>query len=260
MTTTGKRRRKTGTTRVTTTRTVKPFRTPRFIGPRQRSSVIPGLLRQTGSEKKVIFTGTADAINGAMVLNTTGLISCINLIQVGSSMFNRIGRKIEMRSIRLTCHIGIFTQTVATHSPDYARVVVIYDRQTNGALPTLNDMFQDTEQSNANTSDALSALNMNNRERFVTIIDKRFILPQMTNTAGVATNVYPTDTTQCPLAIDEFRKLRGLTTHYKADSNPAGIGDVATGGLYFVTFTRQNASGAENHTGNWNCRLKYTDL
>lgn len=234
----------------------KPFRAPRRREPR---SVIPGLLFQTASEKKVLFTGTADAVNGTLAFNTTGNIIAINLVQVGSSMFNRIGRKIEMRSVRVTGTMNTFTVTRATLTPDFGRIMIVYDRQTNGAYPAMADILQDTEQSGTNTTNSLSGLNMNNRERFVTVMDKRFTLPQATATAGVLTNVYPNDEA-CPVKIDEFRKLRGMTTHFKADSNAAVIGDIATGGLYIVSLAYRQASGTELFDLDYNVRLKYVDV
>lgn len=247
---TGKRRRET-----TKTRGRKGIKAPRRT--RTQRSVIPGLLKTTGNEKKVLFTGTASLMS-SLNFNTTGNILALNLIQVGSSMFNRIGRKVEMLSIRFTGYIYPINQTL-TSQADFGRLVVVYDRQTNGTYPTISDVLQDTSQAGTNTSTSMSGLNMDNRERFVTIIDKRFFLPQVTNTAGVATNMQPSDTNYFMPLMDEYRRLNKLTTHYKADSNPAVIGDISTGGMYVVTFG-DNTAAADNYRLDWNCRLKYVDL
>jgi len=233
----------------------KPFRTPYIAQPQAGP---PGILRQTNTEKKVIFFGSADAVNTNLAFNSTGTITCINLIQVGSSMFNRIGRKIEMKSVRLCGQINQLAVTRTQLSIDYARVMIIYDRQTNGAFPALADILQDTEQSGVNTTNAFSSLNMNNRERFVTIMDKRFTLPQATNTLGAITLAFPNDV-DYPMKIDEFRKLRGLTTHYRADSNPAVIGDISTGSLLVLSVSLV-AAGQDIWEFSWNARLKYVDV
>jgi len=249
---TGKRAKK----RQPPPKATRPFRPPGRR--RSQSSVIPGLLRQTATEKKVLFTGTDDATNGAQNCSTTGNVTCLNLIQVGSSMYNRIGRKVEMRSVRLTAQISTLNVTRATTTPDYYRVMLIYDRQTNGANPAMADFLQDTEQTGTNTTTSYSGLNMNNRERFVTIMDKKITLPQATCTAGVLTNVYPNDC-YLPIKIDEFRKLRGLTTHYRADSNPAVIGDISTGSLLVLSVSLV-AAGQDIWEFTWNARLKYVDV
>lgn len=247
----GKRTRK---TKKVTKKVTKPFRPPR----RGSQGVIPGLLHQTNNEKKVVFFGAADVVNGYLFVNSTGSVVCINLIQVGSSMFNRIGRKIEMHSIRLMTNLINIAATRNTILCDYLRIIVVYDRQTNGALPTIGDIIQDTEQNATNTTTPFSGLNMNNRERFVTLIDHRITIPQANSTAGVLTNVFPNDV-GLQVKTDEFRRLRGLTTHYKADSSPAVIGDISTGALFIVTLAAQPA-GTELFALDWNVRLKYVDL
>lgn len=232
----------------------KPFRPPR----RASAPVIPGLLMQTGTEKKVLCTNNTFAAS-TLALNTTGTILPLNLIQVGSSMFNRIGRRIEMRSVRFTARLDVLAVTRDADT-DYARIAIVYDRQTNAAIPAITAVFQDTTQDGTNSTNAMSGVNMNNRERFVVIMDKRFGLPNTTNTAGVLTNTYPNGDSQ-HIVIDEFRKMRGLTTHYGADSNPAVIGDITTGALYIITLTSVHAAGAEQFALNpWNVRLKYIDV
>jgi len=192
-----------------------------------------------------------------LALNSTGTILALNLIQVGSSMFNRIGRKVEMRSVRLILKLNTMAVTRATVNPDLGRVMIIYDRQTNGANPALADFLQDTDQAGTNTTENFSGINMNNRERFVTIMDKKLMLPQGTATAGVMTNVFPSGD-DVPIICDEFRRLKGLTTHFGADSNPAVIGDIRTGGLFLVSLAGF-AAGAELYNMNFNVRLKYVD-
>lgn len=234
----------------------KPFRPPR----KASQSVIPGLLKQTGTEKKVLFVGTSDPTNALLALNATGTITCLNLIAVGSSMFNRVGRRIEMTSVRFCGFLQTISGiTRATISPDLGRIMIIYDRQTNGAFPSITDILQDTDQAGTNTTESQTGINMNNRERFVTIMDIKLTVPQATATAGVLTNVFPNGGDQA-WHFDEFRKLRGLTTHYKADSATAVIGDISTGALYLLSFSTNFAAGNELFAINFNVRLKYVDV
>lgn len=245
-----KRQRKSTTTK----KMSKPFRPP---GP--ANTQIPRLMQPSGTEKKVVFFGSADAINTNGAMNSTGTIAGLNLIQVGSSMFNRVGRKIQLRSVRLRCHIiPIQGATRSNAIPDLGRVCVVYDKQTNGAFPVINDVYQDTEQSGANTITALTGLNMNNRDRFISIIDKSLMLPSGDLNNGFLSLAYP-DNGENNSTLDEYRKLN-LPTYYKADSNPAVIGDIATGGLYFICFALAYAPGSELYTLLWNCRIKYVDM
>lgn len=233
-------------------KTTKPFRPPR-----PANTQVPRLMAPSAVEKKVLFTGTADSINGLYALNSTGSIYAINLAQVGSSMFNRVGRRIQMRSVRMRIQIKPLIGVTRTASVDTAKISIVYDKQTNGAYPTLADVYQDTEQSGANTASSLSGLNMNNRDRFITVMEKCIPLGAgVLATSGLISGIFPQDLTT--IYIDEYRKLN-LTTHFRSDSNPAVIGDVGNGGLYFITFANLVA-GSELYAVEWNCRLKYVDL
>lgn len=230
----------------------------------QQAPRIPGILRmRNAEEKKVLHTSASTSGSSSLALNSTGTILALNMIQAGSSMFNRIGRRLEMKSIRLNCQISVLGVTRAS-AQDYGRIMIVYDRQPNGAYPAITDVIQDTDQTGANVTNAYSGLNMNNRDRFVTIMDKRMVLPAVTNTAGAITNAFPNGTEDGPAGyqagISEFRNLSNLITHYKADSNPAVIGDISTGGLFIISLANIAAASENYNILTWNSRLKYTDM
>lgn len=239
------------------TRVMRSFAPPR----------LPASQRSGIGEVKALDVSNLTAAPGGVQLNfnTTGSIIPLNLIQAGSSFFNRVGRKVELRSIEFQM-IQQPLNVSRANGTDTLRVAIVYDRQTNGALPALADIFQDTEQNGTNTTASQSGLNLNNRDRFSIVMDKRFMLPAATATAGVLTNVWPNSMGGDKGADDgvglihEYRKLGGLLTHYKADSSPAVIGDVATGALYLVVFADSTA-GTEIFQGQeWHARLRYTDV
>jgi len=58
--------------------------------------------------------------------------------------------------------------------------------------------------------------------------------------------------------IDRFIKLKGLETHYKASSQPAVIGDQASGALYLITYGNASA-GTNGYILNFSTRLRYHD-
>lgn len=250
MNTGGGTKRKPKTT--TNKKTTKPFRPPR-----PADTQIPRLMKPSAVEKKVLFTGTADSINGLFALNSTGSIYAVNLVQVGSSMFNRVGRRIQMKSVRLRIQISYIAGVTRTVPVDTGKLALVYDKQTNGAYPTLQDVYLDTEQTGANTATSISGLNMNNRDRFITIMEKCIPLAGGSLSAtGTFSLPFPQDFTG--VYMDEYRKLN-LTTHYRTDSNPAVIGDISNGALYFITYANI-AAGSEAFQVTWNCRLKYIDL
>lgn len=141
---------------------------------------------------------------------------------------------------------------------DYVRILVIYDRQTNGALPAIADILQTTSQTGANTNSVFSDINLNNRDRFMILRDMRVVLPSLTVTAGVVTNPGFVDPVTGTFFVKEYIKLKGLITQYRADSSAAVIGDIASGGLFLVTFG-QTAAGMEGFNSFLETRLRYGD-
>jgi len=84
----------------------------------------------------------------------------LNGVTQGSGATARLGRKILMKSfqIRYTCSV------VDGDDASQHRIVVVYDKQTNGAAPIATDVFT--------VNDFNSPLNLNNSDRFVVICDE----------------------------------------------------------------------------------------
>jgi len=216
----------------------------------RKRGIRPGLSANRLPEVKAV-----DIPGGAGdLMSTTEIITVLNLVQVGSSFYNRVGRRIEMKSLTLR---GVFTPLTQTGS-GFGRVLVIYDAQTNGAFPALADILQTTSQTGANTNSVFSGLNLNYRARFRILRDLYIALPAQTVAGGQITNPGYTDDTSDFPRLNMFIPLKGLETQYRADSNPAVIGDVATGGLFLVTFGNITAANS-GWTLLWQARLRYND-
>lgn len=192
---------------------------------------------------------TGDAIG------QTAIITPLNLIQVGSGFYQRVGRKIEMKSLTIK-GISATLRTVVNES--IGRILVIYDRQTNGALPAIADILQGTDQTGANVTSAYSGINLNYRDRFLILKDEKFYLPSLTDTAGVITNLGLHDNTQQFPMFKCHLKLKNLETMFRADTSPAVIGDIATGGLYLVVMGSLT-SASTGWSFFWESRLRYGD-
>jgi len=185
-------------------------------------------------------------------LNTTMTnVIPVNLCRSGPGVDARIGRRISMTSLHVK---GVITQTTTvTTINDYARFAVIYDRQTNGVVPTADDIFQDLNVTTSTTPG--SGIKIGNAQRFVVLADIRMSLPAVAAT-GIDGSTDPAMTT---FNINRFIKLPSLATVYKGDSTPSVIADISTGGLYVVGMG-SIASGSEGwkFVGTW--RLRYTDV
>lgn len=201
-------------------------------------------------------TKVVDTVNGSgnitLNLNTTPNLDAMNLIQSGSAFYQRVGRRVEMQSLHL---YGFLNQTGTAAQEGFARILVIYDRQTNGALPSYATLMANYDQSGTATSSVYSGLNPDERERFVILADFKITTPYVTAATFVPGS---TDGPSGTYKIDRFIKLRGLQTHYKADSVPAVIGDVATGSLLLVG-VGDKASGSEGWNAVLSWRIRYSD-
>lgn len=219
-----------------------------------------GVPKRIGNSKAMDITAVAINAN-----STTAVFSCLNFPQVGAAFYNRVGNDIFMKSVRLR---GFFKPSGAATGntvPSFCRIMIVYDRQTNGAFPALADVIADYNTAGATTTNALSGINMNNRGRFLVLMDNQVILPAV-GAAGAtpASNVLSftgandkgdTDT-QGVLCVNRYQKLRGLPTLFKASTG--AIGDISTGGLYLITVGDDAAAGC-GYTFTYSSRLKYAD-
>lgn len=202
-------------------------------------------------ELKSVDGVSGTSTNIVVPLNTTNsnVFLCNGLV-VGPNYYQRVGRRIEMASLHLK---GVITQTGhATNVMDYARLAVVYDRQTNGASSVSNIIFQDIDSSASSLlSKPASGVNPNERERYLVLADIKLALPPTT-----AAQFSGTDGTSTTFNINRFIKLNGLRTHYQDDTDL--VGSISTGALYVVGMGNIN-SGSEGwqFVGTW--RLRYAD-
>ena len=164
-----------------------PFRAPRSTARTlQRQATIrsqiaelrgrqPRILAAVG-EKKTIDLATAN-----YACDTTGSVTALNLVATGTDYTDRIGRKILMKSVNL---IGTIVPQDTTVSANLSRVMLVYDKQPTGALPVITDIL--------NTSNSLSQINLNNRDRFVILANHLFAGASYNNTATQAVAGSPT--------------------------------------------------------------------
>jgi len=195
-----------------------------------------------------------------LIVNT-GTFTLLNAIPPGAAAWQRQGRVVQMKSLYIRGYFN-YTGTAITSPGQFARLVVLYDKQTNGTFPTLDDVLRD--QLNSPTSKIVSSvtsgINLNNRSRFEIIVDRTWYLPSNTKSgsqpnaySGMITNPSP------DMKFEIFRKLRMRETEYKGLTPVCEVGDVATGSLIMLWV----GGGNDANTNSWNvilsARTKYVD-
>lgn len=150
----------------------------------------------TGSEPAAAFTGITE----------------INNMAQGATVANRIGNKVVVRSIQ--GRIALRSGGVAT-ATSTSRMLIVYDRQPNGAFPALADILLNQP---AGVGNPLSSINIANKSRFLFIRD--MLIDQ---NPGV--NVAPSFSFYCK---GRWEVDFGSSTN--------AIADMKTGAIYFIFF------------------------
>jgi len=186
-------------------------------------------------------TGT----NPLLTANATGGMTVLNAIPQGTQIDQRVGNKIQISSIRIKASI-IIAGTGQTF--DGIRIMVVYDRNPNGAYPTISSILSDSgivegAMSTANTNFA-SSQNIAYKDRFLILRDQLLTIdPDSSNV----------------IRYDTFIK-RKLETNFKSSSNPGVIGDISTGALYLIAFNEYTSSSVSYTTlQHVSCRIRYND-
>jgi len=194
----------------------------------------------------------------------------LNRIQQGTSFFNRIGRKITVRSVNISGNLELYhegDEEKATEPyPDAitVRMVLVYDRQPNGSLPAFNDIFASFGNTGAKaTTSYTSPLDPTKSGRFRILRDKYFNLkPSFYKPEYVAgkSAVYASR------QLKEYIKLPNLETVYQSTSDPPTIGDIASGALYLIFRASLHGDppplpeGFYTSMSNANIRVRYDDI
>lgn len=196
-------------------------------------------------------------------------ISLLNGLQYGAAPYNRIGNRIRMRSIRVVGTIApSYTNLTAGTENIKGRILLIYDRQTNGANPAWADIVMAYSQSGGTSSSSWDGIRMDNRDRFLVLRDAFINLPPLGVNGAALSGANAllgngtiwgglSDQQSGNYLINWYVPLRGLEAHYK---NSTGlIGDLSTGGLFLITMGIDDPSVTPAWELEFNSRLRFDD-
>jgi len=192
-----------------------------------------------------------------------------NILEIGlpiqnPTFYGRIANRTRGVSLELR---GLIQTTAAngTEVPNQiGRILVVYDRQPNGAIPASSDILQDFAYDGSTSSTNLSKLNMVNRDRFLILRDRPMWFKAIgadgiaDATADPFSVVNDPNTSSVPgFVYNEHIELKGLQTQYRASST-GGIGDISTGAFYLLCMDT-TVSGNSAFKLEVRCRYKYYD-
>lgn len=182
-------------------------------------------------DKKSEFKVADTLFNAEM--STTGVVTLVNGLTKGTDESNRIGRKVQIRSIQVDGNAAIKSAGLT----QIDRVMLVKDRQPNGALPTVGDIVTG--------GGALSVRNLDNRKRFKILWDHQFELAKYGTGQGETNRV------------KKYFKKKFETVFNSGDTGT--IGDINTNALYFVV-VGTGAPGTTAASSYYNVRVRFTDM
>jgi len=228
---------------------------------RSRGGLQPGSRVSLMAAKR--FSRSALELKGVdTLLNTVGTIEndytsstdmvALNLIAPGSGSFNRIGRKVCCKSVRIRGAFFIAANDVATvQTSDTVRMSLVWDKQPSGsAMPAWNNIFMYTPQTGTEANALFAGAKFDNMERFVILRDQSFAVHLQHTSSTVDNNV------QGYVPFDIYVDLKSMETTFGAQTATSVITDINTGSL-LLCFRSEN--GVAQLSGNSVARLRFLD-
>lgn len=240
----------------TTTTTSMPFTRrytkKRFRGPRKffRRGAVAKMARRAFSQPfrtggrfssgREIKNKDFQNVAGTAVTDTTGRVDLINGIGNGDLGTERNGRKVVMTSIHLNAFIDPVDGVTVAH---LARVLIVYDRQTNATALTIAQVLI--------VADSLSFNNLDNKDRFVILMDKKFCIGAYDTTATTAVAQSPTN------ALINFHKKIWLPVSFNATATADTVATITTGSVYVITIGTAGVGAGGKVI--WRSRIRFND-
>lgn len=216
-----------------------------------------GAGRYSSRVPEIKFVDTARRNLTSASAATPPIADLLFCVVPGSAAYQRIGQRVQLKSLRIRGNIeGVTAYT----GVDTGRILVVYDRQPNGAKALWTDVIASVTNAGATASTEVDGLNMANRERFQILADEQLYLNGFQSTAGViSTPSFFTSTEKNPpmLNFDRFIKLKNLEVHF--NNGAAGtVADIQTGAV--LMFFAAGANSDAKWVFEYGSRTRYQDI
>ncbi len=191
-------------------------------GVKQRSQIVssrrPPVVPVIGELKfhDIDVDQAAADLSGGIILNA----GTINIIAQGVTESQRIGRKVTIKNIGWRGLLNLtVTATTTLSAPQTVRLMMVLDKQCNGATATVLGVLESANYQSFN--------NLSNKGRFLTMCDKTIVL-QPQNGAGNGT----ANDNSAVQEIFEFYKKVEIPIEY--DSTTGAITEIRSNNLFIL--------------------------
>lgn len=206
-----------------------------------------------GHELKFVDVTNGGAPPITLPFTASGNAQLINGLLLGSGPNQRLGRRIQIKSIHVIGGLFKYQAGVAP-TDDYQRLILLYDKQPNAAIFNSADLLQSQDRAGNLSTTAWDHLNMSNSERFVILRDCRFKIDiSDANNVSTVSTEYTSKTN-----INWFVKMKNLTTHYN-NATAGTVADITTGSVYLVAYGLKSSADTQYQFSGC-VRMRYSDL
>lgn len=223
-----------------------------YVGRQSNVRQVVGNLAKKGMDTDVSIP--AGSVIDTTTTNASSFV--LNLVQQGAGSWNRVGRKIIPKSLRIKGTL-VFTLTPlgpgGAQAGNSMRQVVVWDKQpSGGAVPTFDTIFGITAQDGTESCpDITCPPRYDTMDRFQVLSDTMICADDaIANSFGTAPNL------QVTKELDTYIPLKVGETVFSGQSAPMTIADINSGALY-VFYRARNNLASTNVTIDAVARLRY---
>lgn len=228
------------------------------------TQMLSSTVGSAGVEIKTVDINLAQAAFSPIIAtyNTNGSALLLNPTQEGSGDYQRTGKRINMKSLRVRgnlCMISTGPGSVAGEIGNaVTRIVIVYFREFHNVIPDWNAVFQGITQDGVKTSTLNSNLGPAAMGSVAVLSDKTY------HNLPVTQGYYASTKYVANVPFDEYIDLGGIAATYYGTANPITMANFASGAI--VMYARAQEDGTAPGTSQSSIyrdsysRLRFTDV
>jgi len=208
------------------------------------------------SEEKKFLDVSSDNATLVVPPVTSAEFAILNAMLTGPGFFNRIGSKVTMKSLHIKINIAPRIPVDAPGGNNQTcRWLLVYDRQTNGAYPTISTLLADYQADGTNNTVVLSGMNPTQTGRFIILREHFVKFFNVKNDADLTAAGQSMMEQDGQWFVNWFVKLKDLEAIYMA--NASNETEVSNGGLYIVCLSDVTTSNQSCAIWTYKSRLRF---
>lgn len=169
-----------------------------------------------------------------------GQVTLLNAATQGTGNSGRVGRVSVMKSVLFRFALSITNG--ATSSSPHVRVIIVYDKETNGVAPTAATILQ--------IDNVIAPMNLENASRFIVLCDTE-VIPSMASPANGTPNA----------AQYSYRCFKNCRLQLEWNQTNGGtVADINYGAIFALTYCVNNGANQPTiYDQSSYARIRFTD-